>query len=209
MSDTTYYHLGSRARFWISEESTPKLAYFVGFDGGDMGISSVDKYYGFSIRCVQDDEVSGLISSSSVGSSSSGRASWSYLNSKISYGEMTDARNGLVYKTVEIGTQTWMAENLNIGVEVPDWRKMNDDTQIERYCFDNKIDNCAFYGGLYTWTEAMNLPSHCNTEICTDLIQQRHQGICPEGWHLPASTEFEALIEIVGGKEIAGRMLKS
>lgn len=209
MSDTTFYHLGSRARFWISEESTPKLAYFVGFDGGDMGISSVDKYYGFSIRCVQDDEVSGLISSSSVGISSSSRAPWAYLNSKISYGEMTDARDEQVYKTVEIGSQTWMAENLNIGVEVPDWRELNDDSQIEHYCFDNKVDNCELYGGLYTWAEAMDLPNSCNTENCTDLFQSRHRGICPEDWHLPTSEEFEALIEYVGGKEIAGRMLKS
>ena len=209
MSDTTYYHLGGSARFWSSEESTKKLAYYAGIDSDALGISTVNKYYGFSIRCVQDDEVSGLISSSSTESPSNGKAPWAYLNSKISYGEMTDARDEQVYKTVEIGSQTWMAENLNIGVEVPDWRELNDDSQIEHYCFDNKVDNCELYGGLYTWAEAMNLPNSCNTENCTDLFQSRHRGICPEDWHLPTSEEFEALIEYVGGKEIAGRMLKS
>ena len=209
MSDTTYYHLGSRVRFWSSGESTPKLAYYVFFENDVPKINSVDKYYGFSIRCVQDDEVSGLISSSSAGVSSSSDASGTYLNSKVSYGEMKDARDGRVYKTVEIGDQTWMAENLNYGVEATVMWAMSDDSQFERYCLDDNPANCELYGGLYQWAEANDLPHRCNNESCADLVQSQRQGICPEGWHLPSNAEFEMLIETLGGEDVAGGKLKS
>ncbi|WP_458450382.1 fibrobacter succinogenes major paralogous domain-containing protein [Fibrobacter sp.] len=209
MSDTTYYHLGSAVRFWSSEETTRKLAYYAGFDMDAMGISTVDKYYGFSIRCVQDDEVSGLISSSSMGVSSSSDASGTYLNSRVSYGEMKDARDGRVYKTVEIGGQTWMAENLNYGAEATVMWGMSDDSQFERYCLDDNPANCELYGGLYQWAEANDLPHRCNNESCADLVQSQRQGICPEGWHLPSNAEFELLIETLGGENVAGDKLKS
>ena len=213
MSDTTYYYLGSEVRFWSSGESTPKLAYYVFFENDAPKINSVNKYYGFSIRCVQDDEVSGLISSSSAESSSSGKAPWSYLNSKISYGEMTDVRDGQVYKTVEIGDQTWMAENLNYGILIPKDQEMNDDMYIERYCFNDDTANCDLYGGLYQWAEANNLPYNCRQTSCMDtvdgVVQMYRRGICPEGWHLPSNAEFEMLIETLGGEDVAGDMLKS
>ena len=60
----------------------------------------------------------------------------------------------------------------------------NDDTKIERYCYNNDTTKCDEFGGLYQWAEMMQLPSRCNTEICADLIQENHRGICPEGWRL-------------------------
>ena len=135
-----------------------------------------------------------------------------YLNPDITYGTMTDKRDNKVYKTVKIGDQTWMAENLNYADSV------TTKSLLERsWCLDDKAENCNVMGRLYTWTAAIDSlalatdadnPQKCGAGwICT--LPAKVQGICPSGWHLPDTTEWMTLIDKVGGLSNAGRALKS
>lgn len=100
--------------------------------------------------------------------------------------QFVDPRDGQSYNTVSIGTQCWMAENLNIGTRIDGILNHKDDQTdngiIEKFCYDNDDLNCDTYGGLYQWNEMMQ---YTNTEGA--------QGICPSGWHLPTDDEWKVL----------------
>jgi len=112
------------------------------------------------------------------------------------YGTFADERDQTSYKWVTIGTQTWMAANLNY------------DTSGS-VCYNNAPDNCATYGRLYDWATVMGLPSSCNSSTCASQVQSKHQGICPNGWHIPSDAEWTTLETFVGGSSTAGTKLKS
>ena len=124
---------------------------------------------------------------------------WNWNIEKEVYKQFTDPRNGRSYyyytavssKTGE--KVTVMAENLNIGEMVLGENEQNDDTKIERYCYNNDTTNCDKYGGLYQWAEMMQLPSRCNTESCYKKIRRDHQGICPDGWRLFTWDDYEII----------------
>jgi len=90
-----------------------------------------------------------------------------------------DIRDGKVYNSVQIGTQCWMAENLNIGTMINSSAEQTDNSTIEKYCYDNSTTNCDTYGGLYQWDEMMQY-----------VTTEGTQGICPTGWHLPTDAEW-------------------
>ena len=125
---------------------------------------------------------------------------------------LIDDRDQKNYRIVQIGVQTWMAENLNYADSA------NYPSMLERnWCYKNSLDSCSKYGRLYTWAAAMDSVGTFSTNAkgcgrdslvnCSPTYPVR--GICPSGWHLPTLGEFESLIESVGGKSIAGTMLKS
>ena len=149
-------------------------------------------------------------SSSSVSSSSAKSSSSEYVPfdhsqtlagaykvGENAYKQFTDTRNGRSYYYITITSDysgksvTVMAENLNIGKMVPGADDQNNDNEIERYCYNNDTTKCDEFGGLYQWAEMMQLPSRCNTESCADLIQENHQGICPDGWRLFTYDDYE------------------
>ncbi|SHK27575.1 major paralogous domain-containing protein [Fibrobacter sp. UWH5] len=126
------------------------------------------------------------------------------------YKQFTDERTGRSYYYITItgrdtsykaNSVTVMAENLNIGEMVRGRTNQEDDSKIERYCYDNDTTNCDKYGGLYQWAEMMALPSRCNTESCADLIQKNHQGICPEGWRLLTYNDMYTIVHADGNED--------
>lgn len=139
------------------------------------------------------------MTTSSVGTasyavSSSGSGSAIPWNGSISYGSLS--YGGQTYRTVVIGTQTWMAENLNYKVDGSWW-------------YENNADSGAKYGRLYTWAAAAKLPDSCNRVECASLVQSRHQGVCPGGWHAPSDGEWTTLAAYLGGGAVAGGKLMS
>jgi uncharacterized protein (TIGR02145 family) len=104
-------------------------------------------------------------------------------------GTFTDSRGGgKTYKWVKIGTQTWMAENLNYEVS-------------GSKCPNETAANCTTHGRQYNWTTAMA------GSASTTLNPSKVQGICPTGWHLPSSAEWTTLQNYVG--TLAGTRLKA
>jgi uncharacterized protein (TIGR02145 family) len=102
------------------------------------------------------------------------------------YGKLTDARDSKAYKTVEIGTQLWMAENLNYNAS-------------GSKCRGNLESSCDKYGKLYDWATAMDLPASCNSASCSSQIDTNHKGICPTDWHIPSQGDWNVLLTAVGG----------
>ena len=114
------------------------------------------------------------------------------------YETFTDSRDGHVYKKVTIGSQTWMAENLNFATEAS-------------YCFRDYysgIENCN-KDRYYTWSDAMDSVGRFSEngkgwgrtgtkylDVLSPIYPVR--GICPQGWHLPDTTEWNTLIQYVG-----------
>jgi len=109
----------------------------------------------------------------------------------VRYGTITDTRDSKIYKTVEIGNQTWMAQNLNYQPSTGN-----------SWCYDNNNANCnSRYGRLYDWNTAM-AGSKADSS-------KKIQGICPSDWHLPSGNEWDILGTFAGGNSVAGKKLKA
>jgi len=115
-------------------------------------------------------------------------------------GTVTDI-DGNVYKTITIGTQVWMAENMKTtrycdGTPIPyvsdhtQWADLN----TEAYCdYDNNPANSATYGRLYNWYV---------------VDSNNPKKVCPTGWHVPTDDEWTTLATFLGGESVAGGKLK-
>jgi uncharacterized protein (TIGR02145 family) len=160
-------------------------------DGGGGTSSSSAK--------VKSSPSKGVSSSGSILSSSSDN---SYIEGlPLTYEDQT-------YRTVKIGTQTWMAENLNYNIG-----------QGSK-CYDDAESNCVKYGRLYNWVTAMALPANCGNSTCSSQVQPKHRGVCPDGWHIPSASDWDILLNYVqtdngstytsdSTASIAGKYLKS
>ncbi len=120
--------------------------------------------------------------------------------------------DGNEYKTVQIGNQCWINENLKTthysdGVKLVDGTGAGDisaDYSTEYYfAYNDDEDNVLTYGRLYTWAAVMNGKSGSNTN------PSGVQGVCPTGWHVPSNSEWNELTDFVGGYEAGGKLKES
>ena len=119
-------------------------------------------------------------------------------NQSLTYGTMTD-QDGNEYRTIQIGQQTWMAQNLRAvnytdGSEIPNitdavqWSGL---TSGACCYYENDTINRSIYGLLYNWYAVADT-----------------RKICPDGWHVPTDAEFTILEEYLGGTNYAGMKMK-
>ncbi len=128
--------------------------------------------------------------------------------------ELCDVRDTTFYRYVVIGTQAWMAENLNYV-----YPKLDGGDSLS-FCVDDKVANCEIYGRFYTWAAAMDSAAFFSEDgkdcggVTTCSASGTIRGVCPEGWHLPDTTEWNILAAYVadnttGGVDSVGYALKS
>lgn len=120
-----------------------------------------------------------------------------YGNENIVYGKLLDKRDGQIYRTVKIGDQTWMAENLNYSdsTNYPSMLGGN-------WCYNNDNDSCEKYGRFYNWSAAVDsiywvskgkkYERYGFLDMPTNV-----QGICPDGWMMPSSEQWNKLRETI------------
>ncbi len=166
-----------------------------------------------SAGTVSDDSTEVSSSSKSDSSDVATSIGWSWnlskddlMNSKVSYGTMSDPRDHQKYKIVSIGSQIWMAENLNYNPKT---------YEMPSVCYAEKNENCLLAGRLYSWSAAIDTLSLAKNHslTCGNMVQCELpgtvQGICPDGWHLPSEKEWLKLFDYVGGKDKAAKILKA
>ena len=189
----------------------------------------VDKFSSSELKLSSADESSSsvAISSTSTSSSNSESESSSSTESQLSssllkensssssslnvvFGEMTDERDGRVYKTITIdGKATWMAENLNYAYLQP-----TSTLDSSSWCYKNEPDSCTKYGRLYIWSAVMDSAGlfSDDTKGCGYYadeekwyecpISSNVRGICPEYWHVPTAEEFLEPLSLSNDKNL-------
>ncbi|MEI6684368.1 MAG: FISUMP domain-containing protein, partial [Bacteroidota bacterium] len=108
---------------------------------------------------------------------------------------LTDIRDNKVYPTVQIGSQCWMAANLDFGFQISDLTPQTDNCIAEKY-LRNSIFSVQ-YSIFYQWDELMRYTT-----------AEGAQGLCPPGWHVPSAAEWNTLLAFYSGPGVAGGPMK-
>lgn len=135
-----------------------------------------------------------------------------YLNQEMlaagKYYEILDERDYRMYKTVIIGNQTWVAQNINYEYKV-------NGKAYGNYCYGDNSENCEVYGRLYTYAasiDSVKLFEETDNKYGYDHAAwtvDDAQGVCPENFHVPSIQEWKDLVANVGGSQKALAELKS
>ena len=181
-----YFNFGYYAFFWSATRDNSYFAYCrnLSYDGAYVGRNNDVKSFGYSVRCVRNEEGSG---SEGGGDNEDGQPC-------PGAPTVTDI-NGNVYRIVKLGNQVWMAENLRTtryadGTPIPLGTTTSDDVAYRYYPNGNSA-NVTDYGYLYNWAAVMNGANS------SEANPSGVQGICPNGWHVPSDAEWTELTNYV------------
>lgn len=206
--------VGGITAFWSSSERDSIHVYAMHLSDYRADITFSDKdNVAYSVRCLKNND---SVESSSSGSEASSSSVKIALACKMKntdyckYETLIDERDGQTYKTIKIGTQTWMAENLNYASLQP-----TDRLDSTSFCYENEPFNCEKDGRLYLWSAVMDSAATWSDNgkgcgygvVCSPTFPVR--GVCPAGWHVPNRDEVMELLDAVGGVDVAGDMLIS
>lgn len=156
-----FLHVNNRPFFWTAKEDRGDFRYADYWDLGDgvQNFYGADKDDKYSVRCLRNE----LSEKSNIHEDDSDNEKEKIVVSSQK-GMMVDPRDNQKYKTVTIGTQTWMAENLNYKTQ-------------DSYCYENEALNCSKYGRFYTWYAAIkacpsgwHLPSEAEFETLLTTV---------------------------------------
>lgn len=197
----------SRCAFWSSTEydggmeSNAGTVYEMAIGGYHVGatLGPQQPDYALSVRCIYDEKIASATEKREVIVIPPCKNDSA---DNCEYSSLTDERDGQTYNTIKIGTLWWMAENLNYETS-------------GSFCYNDADSNCTKYGRLYKWPAAMDSAGVFGTNgmgcgydsLCAPTYPVR--GICPKGWHLPDTTEWEILFSAVGGRHEASMALLS
>lgn len=191
MNDGKFYNEGNSANLWKQQKYDNGNINFVYFSRTENYITHESRAMtypdAYSIRCLKGElEVIEPVAPAKE------------------KGTLTDSRDGQVYKTVKIGSQVWMAENL---------RYDYNEGSARTGCYNDSIENCEKM--YYTWSAAMDSAGLFSSDglgcglADSCVITGRVRGVCPEGWRLPDSLDIAELIHSVGGEFSLSSVLKA
>lgn len=119
------------------------------------------------------------------------------------------AQDGRTYKTVQIGNQTWMAENLNVST----YRNGDSISQFQengkKMTFKKNVGWTSAFAGAWSYYETDSGIDSTYGKIYNGFAVFDPRGLAPEGWHIPTSEDWKQLAEALGGKDEAGSKMKS
>ena len=110
---------------------------------------------------------------------------------------LADIRDNKIYPTLQIGSQCWMASNLNYGTMILASLHQRDNCIPEKYCFNDLTANCELGTANYQWDELM---------LYSETPGQ--QGLCPPAWHVPTEADWNTLFANWTNNAFAGAPLK-
>lgn len=167
-----YEGIGTLTGFWTGSEvdsisaEVRKLSY----DSDDFILDTARKEEAYYLRCIMDPPDDDELYDSTV---------------------IVDKRDDNRYKTVVVGKDTWMAENLRFAAP-------------GSFCYEDNDARCNAYGRLYPWHIALRLPADYIENSMSGSITEEHQGVCPDGWHIPTNEEWIALGQVALNKRRGG-----
>lgn len=127
-------------------------------------------------------------------------------NAEIKDGKLVDFRDGNKYGVALIGGVYWMTENLRYADSIS-----TKNLKGNSWCYNNDSKECSKNGRLYSWTAALDLDSS-RFSMRTNLYKMSFQGICPDGWTVPTSSDWQKLLDYIdrnNGDEGVGTSMKS